>query len=137
MRPQNQGTHRPELCVWAKSLPCHPLSPKAHFNRKWEKGVVAGGRRGVDTKDAEVLHQLGSPLAPSLLPVPWQPPCSSPTGNCKQTLPRQAYLPLKIRLKPPHLCPDQHSTSFFFFLLKDNCFKEFCCFLSNPNMKQP
>ena len=32
------------------------------------------------------------------------------------------------------------SFSFFFyylFLLKDNCFTEFCCFLSNLNMNQP
>ena len=27
--------------------------------------------------------------------------------------------------------------SFNFFLLKDNCFTEFCCFLSNLNMNQP
>ena len=26
---------------------------------------------------------------------------------------------------------------FFIFLLKDNCFIEFCCFLSNLNMNQP
>ena len=26
---------------------------------------------------------------------------------------------------------------FFFFPLKDNCFTEFCCFLSNLNMNQP
>ena len=25
----------------------------------------------------------------------------------------------------------------FFFLLKDNCFTDFCCFLSNLNMNQP
>ena len=33
-----------------------------------------------------------------------------------------------------------HSSSFFkqfIFLLKDNCFTEFCCFLSNLNMNQP
>ena len=24
-----------------------------------------------------------------------------------------------------------------FFFLKDNCFTEFCCFLSNLNMNQP
>ena len=32
-------------------------------------------------------------------------------------------------------------TSYFFgyvyFLLKDNCFTEFCCFLSNLNVNQP
>jgi len=27
--------------------------------------------------------------------------------------------------------------SFFFFLLKDNCVTESCCFLSNLNMDQP
>ena len=25
----------------------------------------------------------------------------------------------------------------FIYLLKDNCFTEFCCFLSNLNMNQP
>ena len=29
------------------------------------------------------------------------------------------------------------SILFFFFKLKDNCFTEFCCFLSNINMNQP
>ena len=29
------------------------------------------------------------------------------------------------------------SLLFFYFLLKDNCFTEFCCFLSNLNMNQP
>ena len=27
--------------------------------------------------------------------------------------------------------------SFLYFLLKENCFTEFCCFLSNLNMNQP
>ena len=26
---------------------------------------------------------------------------------------------------------------FIYFLLKDNCFTEFCCFLSNLNVNQP
>ena len=28
-------------------------------------------------------------------------------------------------------------TKFIYFLMKDNCFTEFCCFLSNLNMNQP
>ena len=40
------------------------------------------------------------------------------------------------------LCDSKHiqtekSIFFIYFLLKDNCFTEFCCFLSNLNMNQP
>ena len=30
-----------------------------------------------------------------------------------------------------------HDLFLFIFLLKDNCFTEFCCFLSNLSMNQP
>ena len=38
------------------------------------------------------------------------------------------------------ICSQSDVSAFFFliyFLLKDNCFTEFCCFLSNLNMNQP
>ena len=44
-------------------------------------------------------------------------------------------------LLPPHFSftsPNVFIAFFsFYFLLKDNCFTEFCCFLSNLNMNQP
>ena len=133
MRPQNQGKQTRAMCLSKEPSICHPLSPKAPLRSlSGKKEWWMGGEEEVDTKDAEVLHQLGSPLTPSLLPVPWQLPCSAPTGNCKQTLPRQACLPLKIRLKPPHLCPDHHSTSFFFFNWRIIALKNSVVFCQTP-----
>ena len=48
-----------------------------------------------------------------------------------------------ILVLKPVLLIGKHYKCFFFllsliyFLLKDNCFTEFCCFLSNLNMNQP
>ena len=36
-----------------------------------------------------------------------------------------------------HNIGDKYSFFLIYFLLKDNCFTEFCCFQSNLNMNQP
>ena len=36
-----------------------------------------------------------------------------------------------------NLLPSEYFKNLFTFQLKDNCFTEFCCFLSNLNMNQP
>ena len=45
-----------------------------------------------------------------------------------QTLSKFFFMPLP---------KDPLGYSFVFFFLKDNCFTDFCCFLSNLNMNQP
>ena len=35
------------------------------------------------------------------------------------------------------MTPELKLLKFIYFLLKDNCFTEFCCFLPNLNMNQP
>ena len=42
-----------------------------------------------------------------------------------------------VRCCDPPSPPPQHPRGFVNYLLKDNCFTEFCCFLSNLNMNQP
>ena len=59
------------------------------------------------------------------------------TVSSSLTLNKMVCLPMPL----PLICEIEvmFMVSFFqtYFLLKDNCFIEFCCFLSNLNMNQP
>ena len=63
----------------------------------------------------------------------WVPPLSQHPGGSRRpcTLPSSSVSSSLLR--------SFFAISFFliYFLLKDNCFTEFCCFLSNLNMNQP
>lgn len=97
----NQSKHRPGVFIWAKSF---PLPLKALLNPKVGKGSGVG----------EEHQRCGSPASSRVNACPIHP---SP-GCLPALLPRAAAAdkaattkvrpPLKIRLKPPHLCPGQH-----------------------------